>query len=453
MRTRDPRPATARAAAATAAALALALPLGACGAPQGVDAESAATARGPVTIWYSNNPQEVAWGEQMVAAWNAAHPDEPVRAQEIPAGTSSEAVLSASITAGNAPCLVFNTSPAAVPEFDRQGGLVDLDSLPAGEDGTSATDYITARSGDLAAQYASPDGSFRQLPWKSNPVMVLYDKEAFAAAGLDPEDPQLGTYEELLETSRALVGSGAAPNALYPSPSSQFFQPWFDFYPFYAAQTGGTQLVEDGAPTFDDADGLAVWDLWRTMYAEGLSSPEIYNGDAFADGAAAMSMAGPWAVAAYTDTVDWGVVPVPTADGTPADETWSFSDAKNIALYSACENRATAWDLARFATSEEQDRLLLEMTGQMPLRSDLLGTYPDWFAENPAFVPFAEQAARTVEVPNVTSSTKVWQAFRNSWSAGVVFGSEPVGAALDEAATDVGDLVAEDAATTAGGRS
>ncbi|WP_298990772.1 extracellular solute-binding protein [uncultured Pseudokineococcus sp.] len=406
-----------------------------------MDAATADTSRGPITIWYSNNVQEVAWGEQMVAAWNDAHPDEPVRAQQIPAGTTSEAVITAAITAGNAPCLIFNTSPAAVPEFARQQGLVDLDTLPPTPDGQDATAYITARSGDLAAQYASSDGDFRQIPWKSNPVMVLYDRKAFTAAGLDPDDPPLGTYDELLATSRALVSSGAAPNALYPSPSSQFFQSWFDFYPFYAAETGGTQLVEDGRPTFDDADGRAVWDLWRTLYAEGLANPELYNGDAFADGATAMTLAGPWAVAVYDGTVDWGAVPVPTSDGTPADETWSVSDAKNIALYSACTNRATAWDLARFATSPDQDRALLEMTGQMPLRADLLDTYADWFADNPAYVPFAEQAARTVEVPNVESSTKLWQAFRNAWSSAVVFRSESVQEGLDEAAGAVRSLL------------
>ena len=61
--------------------------------------------------------------------WNAAHPDEKVTAQEIPAGKTSEEVIGAAITAGNAPCLVFNTSPAAVPQFQKQGGLVALDQL------------------------------------------------------------------------------------------------------------------------------------------------------------------------------------------------------------------------------------------------------------------------------------------------------------------------------------
>src|SRR5438552_2831776 len=72
-------------------------------------AGTAATAHGPISIWYSNNAQEVAWGKQMVASWNGAHPTETVSAQEIPAGQTSEAVISASIVAGNAPCLIYNT--------------------------------------------------------------------------------------------------------------------------------------------------------------------------------------------------------------------------------------------------------------------------------------------------------------------------------------------------------
>ncbi|HYJ51382.1 MAG TPA: extracellular solute-binding protein, partial [Microbacterium sp.] len=105
--------------------------------------------RGDITIWYSNNEGEIEWGKQMVEAWNADHPDEQVKAQEIPAGDSSEAVISAAITAGNAPCLIFNTSPAAVPQFEKAGGLVSLSSFEDGDD------YINERSGDNAAQYAS----------------------------------------------------------------------------------------------------------------------------------------------------------------------------------------------------------------------------------------------------------------------------------------------------------
>ena len=130
----------------------------------------------------------------MVTAWNAEHPNEKVTAQEIPAGKTSEEVIGAAITAGNAPCLVFNTSPAAVPQFQKQGGLVALDDFPGG------ADYIESRTGDNAQQYRSPDGKFYQLPWKANPVMIFYNKELFKKAGVDPENPPLSTYDEFLAT-------------------------------------------------------------------------------------------------------------------------------------------------------------------------------------------------------------------------------------------------------------
>ena len=173
----------------------------ACGSGGGGagDADAAAQAKRPITIWYSNNAEEVAWGKQMVAAWNAAHADQKVTAQEIPTGKCSEEVIGAAITAGNAPCLIFNTSPASVSQFQKQGGLVALDA--------SRTASRTSRSGPARSreQYKSTDGKYYQLPWKDNPVMIFYNKKAFAKAGIDTANPPLATYDEFLATSRKLV--------------------------------------------------------------------------------------------------------------------------------------------------------------------------------------------------------------------------------------------------------
>ena len=141
---------------------------------------------------------------------------------------------------------MFNTSPAAVPQFQKQGGLVALDDFKG------AKDYIEQRSGDAAEQYQSPDGKYYQIPWKQNPVMIFYNKDMFKKAGLDPNNPPLKTYDQFLATSKKLVDSKVAPSAIAPAPSSEFFQSWFDFYPLYAAASGGKQTIEDGKATFDD---------------------------------------------------------------------------------------------------------------------------------------------------------------------------------------------------------
>jgi len=292
----------------------------------------------------------------------------------------------------------------------------------------------------VAEQYRSPDGKYYQIPWKSNPVMIFYNKALLKKAGVDPDKPPLATYDEFLATSAKIMESKAAQAAIWPAPTSEFFQSWFDFYPLYAAETGGAQLVKSGKSTFNSDQGKAVARFWKTMYDKGYAQKEKYNGDSFADEKAAMSIVGPWAVAVYGEKIDWGVAPVPTSAGTAASETYTFSDAKNIAVYSACKAQGTAWDVLKFATSPTQDALLLKTTGQMPLRKDVTTAFADYFTAHPDYKTFADQAARTVEVPNVANSVEIWQDFRDQYTASVIFGKTSVDAALTTAADQVDSL-------------
>lgn len=404
----------------------------ATGCSAGGGGQASADGTGPIKVWLSNNEQEVAWGTAVVEAWNAEHPDEKVTAQEIPAGSSSEEAITAAITAGTAPCLVYNVAPAAVSGWVKQGGLVDLSKIDGG------SDYITERGGDVDA-YAS-DGSFYQLPWKSNPVMVMYNKALFQAAGIDPEDPQMNTYDAFLEGSRAIVASGVQ-SAIWPAPTSEFYQPWFDFYPLYLAETDGTMLVEDGKSTFDSDAGRTVSEFWKTFYDEKLSPNEASTDDAMSAGTTAMQLAGPWAIPSYADTVDVGFMPVPTSDGREAPTT--FADSKSVSMFTSCENQATAWEFLKFSTSEESDGQLLEATGQMPMRTGLTDTYGDYFAANPNYVAFAEQAEKTADVPSIPNSVEAWQAFRDEYSSAVIFDKESIDDFLGNAAAKIDDLVSE----------
>ena len=422
-----------------AAAVGFGLVLGGCSSGGGgAGAQSSAVeARGPISIWYSNNEQEVAWGKAMVDAWNAAHPEEKVEGQEIPAGKSSEEVIGAAITAGTAPCLVFNTAPSAVGQFQRQGGLVNLATFA---DGAS---YIETRTGEAAQQYKAEDGGYYQLPWKANPVMIFYNKDMFKKAGLDPDKPDLSTYDKFLDAARKIKSSKAAKYAINPAPTSEFFQTQFDFMPLYAAESGGKQIVVDRKATFNDPAGLAVANFWKTIYAEGLAGKEPVQGDAFGTKVSAMSIVGPWAIAAYKGKVNWGAVAVPTSAGKTAAETFTFGDAKNVGLYTACKNQATAWDVLKFATNEEQDGSLLMKTGQMPMRANLQQAYPDFFTENASYTQFGDQAARVVEVPGGPHTVEMLQALRDAYTKAVVSGEGDLQQALDQAAEKVTTLAGQ----------
>lgn len=427
---------------ASLAALGLvALPLAACSSGDtGNEAtDSGSLSSGPIEIWYSTNEQEIAWGEAVVEAWNAEYPDEEVTAQAIPAGSSSEDVIGASITAGNTPCLVFNTAPSAVPAFQKQGGLVNLSQTFA-----DAEDYITGRSGDAADGFRSADGDLYQLPWKTNPFMLYYNKDVFTQAGLDAENPTLDTYDDVLAAAQAIKESGAADFAIYPPATADYTNINFDFYPFFLANSGGTQLIEDGEAAFADEAGLETLEFWQTLYADDYSSAEAYSGDMwagpFADGVAAMGVAGPWGKAQFDGKVNYGVASLPTADGTAAEETATFADSKNIGLYSSCENQQTAWDFLKFATNDENDLALLETTGQFPTRTDVNELAADFLGGEPFFEPFATAVPLAVDVPNVDGLAEKMQVFRDAWSQNVQSGEGDLEAAFEEAATSINGI-------------
>lgn len=408
--------------------------LAACGSSSGGGQTDAMKAHGPITIWYSNNAQEVQWGKAMVASWNSAHPKEQIKAQEVPAGKSTEEVIGAAITAGTTPCLVFNNLPAATGQWQKQGGLVDLSKFP---DGAS---YIEARSGKSADQYKSPNGDFYQMPWKQNPVMIFYNKAIFQKAGIDPNNPDLSTYAKFLAAAQKIKSSGAAPYAIYPAPTGEFFQPNFDYLPLLAAQTGGKTFIENGKSIITGQDSLDVANFWKTIYADGLAGKEQYQGDAFADGKSAMAIVGPWAIAYYGDKVQWGSVPVPTKDGKPADQTYTFPDAKNIGMYTSCKNQGTAWDVLKFATSKAQDGKLLDVTGQMPIRSNVATVFSSYFDAHPAYKEFGAQSERTADDPTGTNTIAQLQALRDAYSKAVINGSGTVEDAFNAASQKIDQL-------------
>jgi multiple sugar transport system substrate-binding protein len=414
------------------------LPLAACGS-DGSGGTGSKPTTGPIKIWTSTNKQEIEWSQKVVTAWNAQHADQQVTAEAIPAGKSSEEVIAAAITAGNAPCLVYNTAPAAVPAFQKQGGLVNLSKTF-----DDAEKFVTGRSGAAADGFRSSDGDLYQLPWKTNPFMLYYNKTVFKKAGLDPEKPALKTYAEVLAAAKAIKDTKAADVAIYPPSTADYTNVNFDFYPFYLANSDGTQFLKDGKATFTSAPGKETLQFWQTLYAQGYSSAEAYSGDMwagpFADGVAAMGVAGPWGKGQFDGKVEYGVVPLPTAAGKEADKTSTFADSKNIGLYAACENKQTAWEFAKFSTNDTNDLALLEVTGQFPTRTDVTRLAADFLAKNTFFQPFAASVPLAVDVPTVNGLAEKMQAFRDAWTGTVQSGKGDLNSTFDQAAASIDKL-------------
>ena len=376
--------------------LLLAAALAACGGERAVEAG------GPVQLvyWTSQNPQERAVADTLVARWNRAHPGVQVTAQPIPAGQSSEEVILASIVAGTTPDLCSNVWPGVLHDLVRAGGVVPLDGMPGWDS------LMAARvPPELAERFRSADGRYYQLPWKTNPILMMVNPEMLRAAGV-ARVPR--TYSEYLAAAARVTadtdGDGRADRWMGARDVRPiWWQRTFDVYPLYVAASGGRTLFDAGGRLAIDRPALAgVLGFFQTLYAEGYYPRSTLQGNAFAQGRVATDFTGPWTVGWLAENapdlaVDFAPVPVP--DGTPVGDgpPVTYGDYKNIALFATTRHPREAWAFAQYLVSPQADRLLIRATRQIPLRAGLLDDpgLADFFAAHPAMRRFAEQAAAT----------------------------------------------------------
>ncbi len=195
--------------ALAAAALACALP---------------AQAQTEIQWWHSMSGQLGEWVNGLAKGFNDSQKDYKV----VPVfkGTYPEsfAAAIAAFRAGNAPHVlqVFEVGTASmmaakgaivpVPEVMKQGGVKFDPSV-----------YVPAVSG----YYTAPNGQMLSLPFNSSTTVFHYNKDAFKAAGLDPENPPK-TWPEVALAAAKLKASG------HKCPFTTSWQSWTQLESFSA---------------------------------------------------------------------------------------------------------------------------------------------------------------------------------------------------------------------------
>jgi len=62
----------------------------------------------------------------------------------------------------------------------------------------------------VVSYYTDPNGNMLSFPFNSSTPIMYYNRDMFEAAGLDPDSPP-ATWSDMVEASRAILASGAAP--------------------------------------------------------------------------------------------------------------------------------------------------------------------------------------------------------------------------------------------------
>ncbi len=396
-----------------------------------------------LTYWPAPNPQEMILADSVVHQWNRLHPGVQVRMQSIPVSVSTEEVLLAAIAGKTTPDICSNIWPGALHEYTRAGGLLRLDIFPD-------FDFVArARTpGPLLETFRSPDGGFYQMPWKTNPVMMFYNKTLFEESGVE-QVPR--TYSEYFAAARKLTrdrnGDGvtdvwAGERDIRPI----WWQRLFDVYPFLIAASGGHTLFEKGEPAFATPAAEGVFAFFQRCYADGYY-PHTYfqGGDPFLLQRKATQFSGPFMVATLqtlAPALRFGVVPLPVPDDHQGP-VHTYGDYKNIAVFSNTRHPAEAWEFVKFLIDARRDLLLLTVSNQLPVRGDLLTDtmFAAYFDRNPLIKAFAEQVPYTRGVDPAPDLKELLDAISQEYEACAVYGRTTPAEAVREAERRVRQIV------------
>ena len=153
--------------------------------------------------------------------------------------------LQEALAGGEGPDLVILSSNDLVGAYAGQGLLEPLDG------------WIEATGIDLEEVYAAPlaqckgqDGAYACLPWGCDVDALYWNKDLFAAAGLDPERPPQ-TMEEMVDYASALTIRDEVGELSQVGFVPDFFRSHADLYAGMFTGDEGTGLTASSRPAID----------------------------------------------------------------------------------------------------------------------------------------------------------------------------------------------------------
>ena len=304
-------------------AVAVSLVLAGCGgagdeAPDSQPSAPAVDTNAPVTIMVGDKPpgeekELLAEFNRRLQTFTAANPNITVNAEE----TAWEAETFQALVAGG------QLPPAMKVPFTEIRGLI------AREQVADLTGYVQPYTDSLGAinpivakAAQAPDGRVFGVPVEAYSMGLLYNRELFTEAGLDPDTPP-ATWQEVRTAAKVITDKTDAQG--FQTMSVDNTGGWALTTTSYAF--GGLMESEDGATaTVDNPAARQVLDLYRQMRWQDKSMGDnfLLNYDdaanAFAGGKVGMYVMG---ADAYTNMVvnkkmdadAFGLAPLPQADG------------------------------------------------------------------------------------------------------------------------------------------
>ncbi|RLD17817.1 MAG: ABC transporter substrate-binding protein, partial [Bacteroidetes bacterium] len=380
---------------------------------------------GSMTYWSASNPEEMSFAQGYVEAWNTSHPDNPIQFQPVPEGQSSEEIILSAVVAKTTPDIYANMWQGDVEDYARAGVIVPLDTL----DGFM--EFMQARCDTrVLEEITSADGHIYQIPWKVNPIMMMYNPDIFLSVGVDTI-PR--TYSDFLDVAKKVTkdrdGNGYIDRWMGTTEvSAIWWQRLFNFVPLYYAASGGAPLVKNDKAAFDNEHGIAVFAFLQEIYKNGYFPREQMKGqsDPFIAKNIAVKFTGPWSIENINmfkpDDLRFGFSQIPVPDDM-TEPVYTYCDPKNIVIFSTCNDPEGAWRFLQTMLTAEADLEFMKLSSQIPRRKDLLtdSRFTSYLDQNQELKPFAIQSQYLKGMDSSTNLKEVLDLISNEYEACVVY--------------------------------
>jgi len=394
-----------------------------------------------ILYWCSNNTYEIQFAKLMADNWNKNNKDVLIKFQPVPEGRSSEEIILAAVVGNTTPDIYSNMWQGDVEAYAQAGVLVAFDTLKG------FMDFINERcDSEVIEEIRSLDGHIYQIPWKINPIMLIYNEKILSDLGLS-KPPQ--TYSDFYEASAKFQKDANGDGYIdrwfgYSEVLVTWWQRFFDFYPLYLAASGGAPLVKENRAVFDNEYAVSVFKFLRMLYKKNYFSREQLSArqDVFLSSIIATRFTGPWEIS-HADKFkpegfEYNFLPIPVPDDHKGP-VYTYGDPKNIVIFKTCNNPQTAWEYIKTLINLDGDLNLLQITNQIPRRKNISidDYFDEYFNQNPKMKVFANQS-RYVRGTDASPVLKeVFDLISQEYEACVIYGIKTPEQAIKDASDAV----------------
>lgn len=399
-----------------------------------------------ITFWHSFVSSTVPALEELIKKFEDQHPNIAVKAQYVPTGDALIQKLVTAIQSKTAPDISWIHS-------NYLQNLVEADAIYRMDEFIKSPDSLSNK--DLADIYpalieaASWRGTLYSMPLEATNLGLLYNRELFRKAGLDPDHPPQ-TWDELYEYARRLTtdknGDGKLDQVGFfvpVFPASGPLGDWmvWQWLPFLWQAGGYVINLEQTEVLFNSDAGVQALSLWKKIYdALNLRTFTPDYEAAFPSQQLAMALDGPWNLPRWKDrNVDWAISALPAGPVKRA----TIVGGEYLAIFKQTQNREEAWTFVKWFIQPEIQALWSMKSGYLPVRHSVveLKEYQDFLNLNPGLKAYVEQmeygqSPRPIDYHSLEISRAMAEAIEKA-----TIGNVDPKIALDEAAEKANRLL------------